>query len=576
VSRLTRRYHLPSALRPSSFRIEAAAARALVQDGAVLVDVRRQFDPSSPLERARRIPPDEIPGSLGTLPRGAPIVLACACVREATSVRVAYYLRDRGFEAYAVRGGVLEFLGRVRPASPNGTQPDPGRRAGRATLAALRDKRFRRFAAGVLVNQIGSWIEWAAFGYVALLLGGSVAALGVIGFLSTIPNLVLGLPAGPLTDRFDPRRLVLVLQSANMAVSVLLAVVYATGSLTVVEMGVLAVLGGSLGTLAFPAFHAMLATTVPREHLESAVAINSLLLQSARFIGPAIAGVLLATVGPSWVFAVNAASFLGVIAAVALLPAPGARAAQAREALGSSIRAGLRYVMGSRSITSLLALTVLTGLFAVPPVQFMLPALVRFTLHRGPGTLGALTSVIGLGSLLGASLLLGLSARANKGEPILYSFVLSALALIVVGISRSGLLWVALAVTGLTRTVLAGLSTVTLVAASAQEMRARVLAIWAVASAGVVPLGGLLTAGLASWLGVGGAILFDGIALGVGGLAILARRPEARWLGCTTLPVACLAGIDPDAVAEQTLRRKQLVSSAPVAAPTRVAAMSSQ
>jgi MFS family permease len=106
------------------------------------------------------------------------------------------------------------------------------------------------------------------------------------------------------------------------------------------------VLGGSLGTLAFPAFRAMLATTVPREHLESAVAINGLLLQSARFIGPAIAGVLLATAGPTWVFAVNAASFLGVIVAVALLL-----------------------------------------------------ALVRFTLHAGPGTLGAPTSVIGLGSL---------------------------------------------------------------------------------------------------------------------------------------------------------------------------------
>jgi MFS family permease/rhodanese-related sulfurtransferase len=563
VSRPTRRYHLPSALRPSSFRIEAPAAHALVQDGAVLVDVRRQFDPTSPLERARRIPPDEIPESLGTLPRGVPIVLACACVREATSVRVAYWLRDRGFEAYAVRGGVLELLGRARPASPNGTAADRRRRA-RATLGALRDKRFRRFAAGVLVNQIGSWVEWAAFGYVALLLGGSVAALGVIGFLSTIPNLVLGLPAGPLTDRFDPRRLVLVLQSANMAVSVLLAVLYATGSLTVVEMGVLAVLGGSLGTLAFPAFHAMLATTVPREHLESAVAINSLLLQSARFIGPAIAGVLLATVGPSWVFAVNAASFLGVIVAVALLPASRAVTPQAREALGSAIRTGLRYVMGSRSITSLLALTMLTGLFAVPPIQFMLPALVRFTLHRGPGTLGALTSVIGLGSLAGAALLLALSARANKGEPILYAFVLSALALIVVGISRSGLLWVALAATGLTRTVLSGLSTVTLVAASAQDMRARVLAIWAVASAGVVPIGGLLTAVLASWLGVGGAILFDGAALGLGGLLILARRPEARWLGCTTLPVACIAGIDASAVAEQTVRSEQLVSSAPV------------
>jgi MFS family permease/rhodanese-related sulfurtransferase len=563
VRRLTRRYHLPSALRPSSFRIEAPAARALVQDGAVLVDVRRQLDPSSPLERAMRIPPDLIPHSLGALPRGAPIVLACACVREATSVRVAYWLRDRGFEAYAVRGGVLEFLGRARPVSTN-RAPGERRRRARATLAALRDKRFRRFAAGVLVNQIGSWVEWAAFGYVALLLGGSVAALGVIGFLSTIPNLVLGLPAGPLTDRFDPRRLVLVLQTANMALSVALAVLYATGSLTVVEMGVLAVLAGSLGTLAFPAFHAMLATTVPSEHLESAVAINSLLLQSARFIGPAIAGVLLATAGPTWVFAVNAASFLGVIVAVALLPASRVLEPQAREALGSAIRTGLRYVSGSRSISSLLALTVLTGLFAVPPIQFMLPALVRFTLHRGPGTLGALTSVIGLGSLLGAALLLGLSARANKGEPILYSFVLSALALVAAGISKSALLWVALAVTGLTRTVLAGLSTVTLVAASAQDMRARVLAIWAVASAGVVPLGGLLTAGLASWLGVGGAVLLDGVALGLGGLAILARRPEARWLGCTTLPVACLAGTDPAAVAEQTVRSKQLVSAAPV------------
>jgi MFS family permease/rhodanese-related sulfurtransferase len=563
VSRLSRRYHFPSAIRPSSFRVEAQAAREMVQNGAVLVDVRRQEDPSSPLERALRIPPDVIPQRVAGLPRDVPIVLACACVREATSVRVAYWLRDRGFEAYAVRGGVLDFLGRARP-TPAGAELE--RRRARLTLAALRDKRFRRFAVGVLVSQIGSWVEWAAFGYVALLLGGSVAALGVIGFLSTIPNLVLGLPAGPLTDRFDARKLVLVLQTANMTLSTLLAVLFATGSLTIAEMGVLAVLGGSLGTLAFPAFHAMLANTVPREDLESAVAINSLLLQSARFIGPAIAGVLLATAGPTWVFVVNAASFLGVIIAVALLPTPGARSTQAREALGTAIRTGLRYVLGSRSISSMLALTVLTGLFAVPPLQFMLPALVRFTLHAGPGTLGALTSIIGLGSLLGAGLLLGLSARPNKGEPIAVAYIVTALALVVVGVSKSGALWLALAVTGLTRTVLAGLSTVTVVASSSDEMRARALAIWAVASAGVVPVGGLLTAELATLLGVDGAILVDGLALGVGGVLILARRPEVRWLGCTTLPVACIAGTDPAGVAEQSVRSKQLVTAAPVRA----------
>jgi MFS family permease len=310
----------------------------------------------------------------------------------------------------------------------------------------------------------------------------------------------------------------------------------------------------------------MLASTVPREHLESAVAINSLLLQSARFIGPAIAGVLLATAGPAWVFAANAGSFLAVIVAVALLPAPHRRSAQAREPVGHAIKTGLQYVLASRSISSLLALTMLTGLFAAPPLMFMLPALVRFRLHAGPGTLGTLTSVIGLGSLLGAAWLLGLSRRPNKGEPIVLTYLVTAIALVVVGVSKSGALWVALAATGVARTMLSGLSTVTVAAASSDAMRARALAIWAVASAGMVPVGGLITAGLASWLGVGGAVLIDGLALGAGGLFILAQRPEVQWLGCTTLPVACIAGTDPDAVAEQTIRDDKLVSAAPARA----------
>ena len=133
-----------------------------------------------------------------------------------------------------------------------------------------------------------------------------------------------------------------------------------------------------------------------------------------------------------------------------------------------------------------------------------------------------------------------------------------------VGVSKSGALWLGLAVTGLTRTVLAGLSTVTVVASTSDEMRARALAIWAVASAGAVPVGGLLTGELATLLGVGGAILVDGLALGVGGVLILARRPEARWLRCTTLPVACIAGTDPAGVAEQSGRSKHLVTAVPV------------
>ena len=108
-----------------------------------------------------------------------------------------------------------------------------------------------------------------------------------------------------------------------------LAVLWATDALTVPLMGALAVVGGSLGTLSFPAFQGMLASTVPEEDLESAVAVNSLSLQVARFVGPAIAGVLLATSGPTAVFVVNAVSFLGVLVAVGMLP--GSRVAGAVE-----------------------------------------------------------------------------------------------------------------------------------------------------------------------------------------------------------------------------------------------------
>lgn len=114
-----------------------------------------------------------------------------------------------------------------------------------------------------------------------------------------------------------------------MGVAVLLAVLWQADALTVPLMGAIALIGGSLGTLTFPAFQGMLASMVPREDLESAVAINSLFLQVARFVGPAIAGVLLTQGGPTWVFAANAASFLVVLGAAALLPGSRATAGNA-------------------------------------------------------------------------------------------------------------------------------------------------------------------------------------------------------------------------------------------------------
>ena len=468
---------------------------------------------------------------------------------------MAHWLTDRGFEAYAVRGG-LEALGNgaaAAPAPDSTPEPEPlpmARPSSPAALGALRHPRFRRYSAGVMLSLVGNWVEAAAFGYVVLLLGGSAATLGLIGFLNTIPNLVLGLPAGALADRHDRKKLILLFQGLNMGVAVLLAVLWATHNLTVPLMGAIAVVGGSLGTLSFPAFQGMLAATVPARDLESAVAVNSLSLQLARFIGPAIAGVLLAEGGPGWVFGFNAVTFLAVLGTVALLPGSRAAASEAAGRIGGAISEGFRYVFGQRSIASLIALTLLAGLFGTPPIAFMIPALVRFELHGGAGTLGALTAAIGLGSLLGSIALLRLSGRANKGEPVLAGFFLTAAAVAAVGLSNSIPLSLALAVAGgFSGVLFVGLSTVVVQAASSEEMRARAMAIWAAAFVGVLPIGALITGALAGWLGTGGAVTFDGLAMLAGGALVVARRREVAWVGCAALPEACVAATNPAAVA---------------------------
>ena len=461
---------------------------------------------------------------------------------------MAHWLRDRGFEAHAVRGGVAALTGEgleAEPVPPEEATPTPPARV----LAALRWPPFRRYSAGVLLSLIGNWVEAAAYGYVVLLLGGSAATLGLIGFLNTIPNLIFALPAGALADRYDRRKLLLIFQSLNMAIAATLAVTWASGTLTIELLGVLAVLGGILGTLSFAPFQAMLAAMVPMRDLDSAVAINSLSLQVARFVGPAIAGLLLAVAGPTWVFGVNAASFVAVLGTLALLPgSPPVRSAAAKA--GGAISEAFRYVFGQRSLAAMMLLMLVAGLFGTPPVAFMIPALVRYNLHAGAGTLGAIMAAIGLGSLLGSIMMLRLSSRPNKGEPLLVGFVVTGAALAGIGASTNAWLSLALAfVGGFAGVLFVGLSTVVVQAMSTDELRARTLAIWAAAFVGVLPFGALLTGGLAAVIGPGGAVFVDGVAVLVGAIVVVAFRPQVAWLGCAALPASCIAGVNPAAVA---------------------------
>jgi MFS family permease len=279
------------------------------------------------------------------------------------------------------------------------------------------------------------------------------------------------------------------------------------------------------------------------------VAINSLSLQVARFIGPAIAGFLLAAAGPTWVFGVNAVSFLAVLGTLAFLP--GSRPVR-RIAVkgGGAISEAFRYVFGQRSLAAMMVLMLVAGLFGTPPVAFMIPAIVRYNLHAGAGTLGAITAAIGLGSLLGSIALLRVSSRPNKGEPLLVGLVVTGAALAGIGASTNAWLSLVLAfVGGVAGVLFVGLSTVVVQAMSTDELRARAVAIWAAAFVGMLPFGALLTGGLAAVIGPGGAVFVDGVAVIVGAILVVALRPQVAWLGCAALPESCVAGVNPAAVA---------------------------
>jgi len=157
---------------------------------------------------------------------------------------------------------------------------------------------------------------------------------------------------------------------------------------------------------------------------------------------------------------------------------------------------------------------------------------------------------MGLGSLLGSLALLIFSRRPNKGGPILVGYLATALSIAAVGASTSVPLSLALAfVGGFAAVLFIGLSTVVVQLMSSDEMRARAMAIWAAAFVGILPIGGLVTAALAAWIGPGNAVLVDGLVTLLGGLIVVALRPEIRWLGCAALPEACIAATNPMAIA---------------------------
>jgi MFS family permease len=384
------------------------------------------------------------------------------------------------------------------------------------TFASLRRHRnYRLYFIGQVISLSGTWMQNIALAWVVVRLTHSPVAVGLLAFLRFAPFTVFSLPAGVLADRFDNRRTMMAMQAVSMVVSAILAALVLLGQAALWQIYVLAALAGTAAVFDAPNRHALTFQMVGRDELPNAVALNASLFNGSRVIGPAIGGVVIATAGVGACFALNALSFLGVLAALALMRRRELFPLERREAppLLKGMRHGLGYVWRTPSIRLVLLMTMVVSTVGFN-FHVLVPVLASKTLHVGAEVFGALGAAFGLGALAGA-LLAATFGRASWKALVLGSAGFSTTLLALAPEASVWPIAVLLFLTGIFFTTWTANSQSIVQLTAPDHLRGRVLSIYLFAFGGFAPLGGLL----AGWLSdVGGTQL----AFFVAGIACLA------------------------------------------------------
>jgi MFS family permease len=396
------------------------------------------------------------------------------------------------------------------------------RLAGNGTFAALGTPNYRRYFTGQAISLIGTWMQTVGQAWLVLQLTGSGTGLGLIMAAQFLPVLALAPYGGLLVDRADKRKLLVATQTALGLLALALGILTVSGLVELWMVVVLAVLLGVVNAVDTPGRQAFALEMVGRDQLRNAVTLNSLLVNGARAVGPAVAGGLIATIGLGACFLVNAASYIAVLAALSgmdrgsLLPS-----APAERARGQ-VRAGLRYV---RRTGGLLVPLLMVGLIGTLAFEFsvVLPVLAQRTFDGGAGTYALLTSAIGAGAIVGGLVTAGrrgTGVRSLTRAALAFSLTLGLAALApTLPVAVAALMLVgATSITFLAT----GNSTIQLTAEPA--FRGRVMALWAVAFLGSTPVGGPIVGVVADTLTPRGGLALGAVAClaaaGIGAIAL--------------------------------------------------------
>ncbi|MBI4200995.1 MAG: MFS transporter [Chloroflexi bacterium] len=396
-------------------------------------------------------------------------------------------------------------------------------------VQALRFRDYRLFWCGQLISVLGFQMLIVAQGWLIYDLTGSKVQLGLVGLASAVPSILLNLFGGVVADKVDIRRLIIVLQSLSALVMLVLATLTLTHLVEPWHLMAVAFLMGAMGAFDGPSRQAIFPHLIQRDAMMNAVALNSATWQSSRIIGPALAGVLIALVGPAITFYMAAAGFVVFALFLAAVRMPRLKRTSSTNVFADMVE-GLKYIRSNRTFLFLLGMSFFNSFFGMSYI-FLMPVFQKDVLGVGPSGLGVLLGMGGAGALLGTVLVASLGNIRSKGLMLIGGAVAFGCLLMLFAYSHwflASLLLVALA--GASASIYLILIQGTLQMLVPNQFRGRVMGFWGMTYQ-IMPLGGFQAGVLATFVGPSLAVALGGLAVVLFALLGAVRNVRIRRLG---------------------------------------------
>ena len=385
---------------------------------------------------------------------------------------------------------------------------------------ALAHRNFQLYFAGQAISLIGFWLQQVGMGWYVFQLTHSAFWVGTVAALGGLPFLFVTPFAGVFIDKVNRQNLLIWTQVADAFIALVLGALIITHSAGLAIIIPLVAVNGLIGAVDLPARLTFIVEMVGKRDLASAIPINNAVFNGARFVGPALAGALIASFGVGWTFILNALSYIpGIWAIYAMRPVYNYRPEVDIHPL-ESLKTGLRYSFTHSQISIFITLAALSAIF-IWPYQTLMPVIAQNVFHTGAGGYGSLLSAIGAGSLAGAIFASAMSRKDNKGILILAGLVISSLALILFTLNRNfAVAHVLLFIIGFALLIEVATLNTLVQLVSPDNMRGRIMAVYITMFVGMMPLGNALSGIIAQktsamfTIGLGAVIVFlVGIAL---------------------------------------------------------------